>query len=128
MATKISNFSVTSTGSKSITGVPFPVAEIEFWLAQKPGTTENFAHISNGFADGTTQMAHCVFQDTTGGKTQSYTDRCVNHKSRIGGVIGDAISATYTSSDDNGGGDYGFTINVTALNDGTQKIYYKARG
>lgn len=128
MATKIGNFSVISTGSKSVVGIPFLPTEIDFWMAQKSGTTENFTHLAYGTADGTNQMAHCAFQDTSSGKTQSYTDRCINHKSRVGGVVSDVLTATFTSFDDNGGGNYGFTINVTTLADSPQKVYFKARG
>lgn len=127
MATKISNFTVNATGSTSISGLTFMPNHIDFFVVQKSGTTENFAHYSTGAANGTTQMAHSVFQDTTSGKTQSYFDRCINHKNRLGGVIQDAITATFTSFDDNGGGVYGFTINVTVLNDSPQKVYYIAR-
>jgi len=127
MATKISNFSVLSTGDKAITGLTFMPNHVDFYMAQKSGVTENFAHLSTGSANGVAQMAHSVFQDTTAGKTQSYFDRCINHKSRVSGAITDVLTAAFVSFDDNGSGVYGFTINVSVLADLPQKIYYIAR-
>lgn len=121
MATKISNFSVTSTGNKSIAGIPFLAQRVRFYVAQKSGVSEAFAHISIGDADGATQMAHSI-----GDSTQSFFDRCVHHRSKVGGVWQDVLIATFTSFDDNGGGDYGFTINVSTLANGPQKIYFVA--
>ncbi len=121
MATKISNFSITSTGSKSATGVPFLPQRIRFYVAQKSGTSEAFAHLSLGDADGTNQMAHCIADST-----QSFFDRCIHHRSKVAGVWTDVLTATFTSFDDNGGGDYGFTINVSTLANGPQKVYFVA--
>lgn len=129
MSTKIGNFTVTSTGNKSITGLTFMPNHIDFYMAQKPSTTENFARYASGSANGNNQMAHSIFQDGTGGKTQSYTDRCINHKNRISGSIVDVLTASFVSFDNNGGGVYGFTINVSALDatEASGKIYYVAR-
>lgn len=127
MATRIGNFTVVSTGTKAITNLTFMPTHIDFYLAQKPSTSEAFTHYSTGSANGMTQMAHSVFQDSSGGRTQSYFDRCINHKSRIGGVIQDAITGTFTSFDDNGSGVFGFTIEITSLADSPQKIYFVAR-
>lgn len=121
MATKIGNFSVTSTGSKSVTGIPFLAQRIRFYAAQKSGTSEAFAHLSIGDADGNNQMAHSIADST-----QSFFDRCVHHRSKVSGTWQDVLVATFTSVDDNGGGDYGFTINVSTLANGPQKIYYVA--
>lgn len=125
MEPKISNFSVGSTGNKSVTGLLFLPKSIDFWIAQKTGVTENFVHYSAGSCTSTKQMAHSIFWDSSGGKTCSYFDRCVNHLTRESGVITEKIKATWVSFDDNGGGDFGFTLNFTAA-DANFKIYFKA--
>lgn len=121
MATKISNFSVTSTGNKSITGIPFLAQRIRFYVAQKPSTAEAFAHFSLGDADGTNQMAHSIADST-----QSFFDRCIHHRSKVGGVWQDVLTGSLTSIDDNGGGDYGFTVNISTLANGPQRVYFVA--
>lgn len=126
MATKISNFTVGSTGNKSITGLTFLPTELDFWIAQKTGTTESFAHLSVGATNGTSQTAHSMLQDTTGGKTESYFDRCVYHLNRVSGTVSGVLSASFVSFDNNGGGDYGFTLNFTAADSG-YKVYFRAR-
>lgn len=126
MATKISNFSKGSTGNASVTGLTFLPNYIEFWIGQKTNTSETFTHYSTGCANGTSQMAHSIFQDITGGKTESFFNRCINHKNRVSGTITDIITATFVSFDDNGSGDYGFTVNFTAV-DANYKIYFIAR-
>lgn len=126
MATKISNFSVGSTGNKSVTGLTFLPNHIEFVIAQKISTTENFSHYSVGCANGFTQMAHSIFQDGSGGRTESYFNRCLNHINRVGGNLTDIIVATFVSFDNKGGGDYGFTLNFTAA-DPNYRIYFIAK-
>lgn len=121
MATKIGNFSVTSTGNKSITGIPFLAQRIRFYVSQKSGTSETFQHLSIGDADGTNQMAHSIAD-----VTQSFFDRVIHHRSKVSGTWQDVLIATHSSMDDNGGGDYGFTINVSMLANYPQKIYYVA--
>lgn len=126
MATKISNFSVGSTGNKTVTGILFMPSSLEFVIAQKTSVNETFAHYSSGSSNGTSQMAHSIFQDASGGKTESYFNRCLNHINRVSGTLTDVVVATFVSFDNNGGGDYGFTLNFTVA-DPNYKIYFIAR-
>lgn len=126
MATKISNFSQGATGNASIAGVPFLPTSVEFYVAQKTSTTENFAHYSSGVCNGLTQMAHSIYWDSTGGSTKSFFDRSVHHMNRVAGTLTDIIRAEWVSFDTNGGGDFGFTLHFTAA-DANYKIYFIAR-
>ncbi len=128
MAVYTSTFTIGSTGSKPISGVPFLPDEVEFYISQKFGTPEDdVAHLSIGYADGTTQHAHSILADSTGNHTRVSKTKCLTHYIRSGGALTKTLEAGFTSFDDNGGGDYGFTINATVANANYQ-IHYRARG
>lgn len=124
MEPKISNFTPIGTGNKSVSGIPFLPKRVSFYMAQGPSSPDTVAHYSHGEMTSTKQMAHSIYADTTGGKTVSSFAKCVSHLKRVSGTITETTTATFVSFDNNGGGDYGFTLNFSA-NDGT-KIYFVA--
>lgn len=124
MEPKISNFTPVSPGNVTISGIPFMPRIIHFYVAQRP-TTDNVSHYSYGCMTSSKQMTHSTFFDSTPpGKTVSSFSKCVSHLNRVSGVITETVSATRVSFNDNGGGDYGFTLNFSAA-DGT-RVYFVA--
>lgn len=114
-------FSESSTGNKSVTGVGFQPSYLRFHLSSKSGASETtVAHYSTGFTDGTRQKAHSILADTTANDSKAYTNRCINHYARVGGVLTEVIVATFVSFDADG-----FTLNFTAV-DSTYDIHVEA--
>lgn len=114
MAYQIGSFSQGSTGNVSIGGFTFLPAYLRFTISSRSGTNETYVLFSEGFTDGSLNKAHSIFQDSTGARSRYYNDRCINHLVRVTGSITEKIKATWVSFDNNGGGDFGFTLNFTA--------------
>lgn len=114
----------TSTGSQAVTGLSFLPKAIMFYLVKK--TTDGTAtheNIGIGVATSSSERgALGVFSDDAVGTSDTlrYTanGKCILLYSA---TVVYALIADFTSFDDNGGGDYGFTINVTTT-DGTGYI------
>lgn len=119
-------FSQGSTGNTSITGLTFLPIGVRFTISGRYNTNETINTFSVGFTDGTNQSAHSTFRDSTGAKTKAYTNRCINHFKRNTN-IDEQIVATYVSFDNNGSGDYGFTLNFSAA-DSNYQIHFEAIG
>lgn len=114
MSFKIGSFTQGTTGNASIGGFTFLPSYLRFTLSSRSGTNETYVLFSTGFTDGSLNKAHSIFHDGTGDRSRYYTDRCINHLVRSGGNITEKIVATWVSFDNNGGGDFGFTLNFTA--------------
>lgn len=114
MGYQITSFSRGTTGNASVTGLTFLPAYLRFTISSRSGTNETTVMLSTGFTDGNLNKSHSIFQDTTGARSRYYTDRCVSHLTRVSGSITEKIAASFVSFDNNGGGDYGFTLNFTA--------------
>ena len=125
MSYAIGSFSHGTTGDASIAGLDFMPSGIRFTVGGRYGTTETVVCLSDGFTDGNNQVANSIYQDSTGSRTKSYTNRCINHFKRVSGIITERIVATFVSFDNNGGGDYGFTVNFTVA-DSNYPIYFEA--
>lgn len=123
--TETGTFSVGSTGNTSVTGLTVLPNFLEFTISGRFGTTETIVQYSTGFTDGVNDLAHSIFQDSTGSRTKAYSNRCINHFQRVTGTITEKLVATWVSFDNNGGGDFGFTLNFTAA-DSNYQIYFKA--
>lgn len=130
MAVYTSTFTIGSAGNKSVSGIPFLPTELEFYISQKFNTPEDdVAHLSIGYADGTTQHAHSILADSTGNHTRVSKTKCLTHYIRVAGALTKTLEASFVSFDDNGGGDYGFTVNATAgATNSNYQIHFKARG
>lgn len=124
MSYQVGSFTQGSTGNTSITGLTFLPAGVHFTISSRFNTDETINTFSVGFTDGTRQKAHSTFRDGTGAKTRAYTDRCINHFKRNTNIDNDIV-ATIVSFDNNGGGDFGFTLNFTAA-DSNYQIHFEA--
>jgi len=116
MSFAVGSFSQGTTGNVSVGGLTFLPSYLRFTISSRSGTNETTVMLSTGFTDGTLNKAHSIFQDTTGARTRYFNDRCVSHLARVSGSITEIIKASWVSFDNNGGGDYGFTLNFTAAN------------
>lgn len=119
------SFTRGSTGNASVAGLTFLPSYLRFTICSRTGTNETLVMYSDGFTNGSSQKAFSVFQDSTGARSRTFTDRCLNHLNRVTGSITEIIKATFVSFDDNGGGDYGFTLNFTAA-DSNYTIHFEA--
>ena len=113
---KIGSFSNGSTGNISVTGCTSLPTYLRFTVCGRNATNETTVLYSQGFTDGNLNKAFSIFQDTTGARSRYFNDRCVSHLIRSGANITEIIKASWVSFDDNGGGDFGFTLNFTAAN------------
>lgn len=118
MAFKLTSFSngMSSGGGTNVSvgSIPFLPAYLRFTISSRTSTNETFVTETVGFTDGNLNKAHSIFHDGTGDRSRYYTDRCLNHLIRSGGNITEIIKATFVSFDNNGGGDFGFTLSFTA--------------
>lgn len=114
MSYQVTSFSRGTTGNCSVAGLTFLPAYLRFTISSRSGTNESYVLFSTGFTDGNLNKAHSIFQDTTGARSRYYTDRCISHLVRVTGSITEKIAASFVSFDNNGGGDYGFTVNFSA--------------
>lgn len=114
MAHHIGSFSHGSNNNAAITGIPFLPTLVEFHIGGRSGTNETRIQRSDGNMDGANQTCISIFHDSSGSRTRTYTNRCINHFERVSGTITEKIVATFVSFDNNGGGVYGFTVNFTA--------------
>ena len=128
MAHFIGSFTTNGTiGNRQIAGFPFLPTHLKFTVGQKNSTTENFVHSSEGSWDGTTSFCNSMFHDTTGGKVLTPSGVVIDHMNRVSGAITEVIKATPVSVDDNGGGDYGCTLNFSATVSG-YRVWVEAEG
>lgn len=116
MSFKIGSFSNGTTGNVSVGGFTFLPTYLRFTVSSRSATNETFVLYSQGFTDGTLNKSHSIFHDGTGDRTRYYNDRCVSHLLRVTGTLTEIINASFVSFDNNGGGDFGFTLNFTAAN------------
>lgn len=123
----LGSFAKGSTGNASVTGLSFLPSKVTFYIGARAGTTETDNRWSMGAMDGNAQFAISTFRDATGARTKNYTDRCINHFQRDSGTIVEKLVATFVSFDNNGGGDYGFTVNFSAANS-SYSIFFEASG
>jgi hypothetical protein len=125
MAYAIGSFSEGSTVNHSVTGLSFLPTGVRFQIGGRSGTNETRVQHSVGNMDGANQTCVSIFQDSTGSKTKTYTNRCINHFERVSGTITEKIIATFVSFNNDGGGVYGFTVNFTAA-DSNYPILFEA--
>lgn len=121
MAVKRGSFTISGTGNTSVIGLSFLPTNVDFFLSGKFGTNDSDVSFSVGGFTASNQSA----DGSINGRSRSYTDRCIHHYKKVSGTINDAVVATKVSFDDNGGGDYGFTINASAF-DSNYQVKYKA--
>lgn len=101
-----------STGNQQLSGLTALPQFLILTYSQK-NATDNVAHFSQGFTDGTVQRVDSTFADTTGAKTVKSTAKVLSHYERVAGTITEVIAASFVSFDNLGGGSYGFTLNFT---------------
>lgn len=123
----IGSFAKGSPGNASVTGLSFLPSMVKFYIGARAGTTEVDNRFSIGSMDGNNQVAISTFRDATGARTKTYTNRCINHFQRDSGNIVEKLVATFVSFDNNGGGDFGFTVNFSAANS-SYSILFEAFG
>lgn len=121
MAVKKGSFTIGSTGNASVVGLAFLPTNVDFYLSGKFGTNDADMSFSVGGFTANNQSADGLVN----GRSRSYTDRCIHHYKKVAGAVTDAVVATKVSFDDNGGGDYGFTVNASVFDTNFQ-VKYKA--
>lgn len=113
---KIGSFSNGATGNVPVGGCTSLPTYLRFTVCGRSGTNETVTMYSSGFTDGNLNKAFSIYQDSTGSRSRYFNDRCVSHLNRVTGTITEIINASWVSFDNNGGGDFGFTLNFTAAN------------
>lgn len=126
MSVKAGSFSVGVTGNSSVVGLTFLPTEITFRLGPVTGVTDtSLIGKCDGWTTATNQSYDSVYRDGTGPEQMAGIDKCIRLRRRVSGVMQDRVAASFVSFDNNGSGDYGFTLNFTAADAGRQ-IRYKA--
>lgn len=125
MAVKRGSFTIGSTGNVQVVGLTFLPTNVDFFMSGRFGTDETREQYSNGGMTSANQNVDALFDDSTGKRSRSFTDRCINLYERVSGNITGKVVATYVSFDSNGGGDFGFTINASAA-DSNYQVKFKA--
>lgn len=128
MSVKAGSFSPGATGDVVITGLTFLPTELVIRMGNAT-SADDTSVISrcDGWCTGANQSYDSFFHDSTGVKQGRGTDKTVRYMRRVSGTITDIVVGTFVSFDDNGGGNYGFTLNFTAVNANYQ-VRYIARG
>lgn len=112
MGYKIGIVTLGSSGSKTINlGTPSTPFAASFIVQNKAGTAESIKHVSIGSADGAGQRVTSYFKDTGAPSTFDTTTKCVSHYEKVGGVVTEILSATFTAFTATG-----LTVNVTIPN------------
>ena len=117
--------------SQEITGIPFLPKALIIWATTNPTLDTNLAghQMAMGFTDGTAEQP--VFGASETALLPSDTDRrnldtkLLTFLNFAQGIIAEC---DFTSFDDNGGGDFGFTIDWTTNNVIAYQIHYLALG
>lgn len=109
MSRLVGGATITGSGNVAFTGVGFQPNYIRITLSQKG--TDSQGHISVGCSDGTNQLVHSTYSDTTGSKTVRSTSKIVSHYERVSGTITEVINASFVSFDADG-----FTLNIATGN------------
>lgn len=127
MSVKAGSFTPNATGNLSVDGLTFMPTEVQFSLGAETGSgvTSYISHM-RGWTTANNQSYDYIFEDGTGKSCRAGTDKCIRHVKRLSGSITDAVAATFVDFHDNGGGNYGFTLNFTAF-DSNYQVRYIAR-
>jgi len=109
MSYSANTVSFSTTGNKNF-AVGSSVQGYRITLCGVPGSNEAYEHRSVGVCTSTVQSCHATIQDQSNtGRSNSFTDRVINHYYLSSGVITDGVVGTHVSF--NAG--TGFTINLT---------------
>lgn len=112
MGYKLAVSTLSSSGSNTLNmGTPSIPTSATLIVQNKTGTAETVKHISIGTADGSGQRVTSYFKDGTTPTTFDSTSKCIAHYERVGGVITEILSATFTTFTSSG-----LTLNVTTPN------------
>lgn len=125
MSVKAGSFSVGSTGNHSVTGLTFLPTNVTFSVGARNGTTETVVQLCRGWTTASNQSFDSIYGDSTGFQSIGGTTKCITHYARVSGTLTLKVEANYVSFDTNGGGDFGFTLNFTAV-DSNYTIKYIA--
>jgi len=123
VSVKAGSFTPNATGNLSIDGLTFLPTEIQFSLGAATGVTATtYITYSRGWTTASNQSYDTFYSDSTGMQCKGGTDKCIRLYKRSTTIV-DAVAATFVDFHDNGGGDYGFTINLSAYDTNFQVRY-----
>lgn len=124
MTVKAGSFTPNATGNVSVNNLTFLPDELELSLGAATGAgTSSYIAYCRGWTTGSNQSYDSLFEDSTGKWNQAGTDKCIRLPKRVSGSITDAVAATFVDFHDNGGGNYGFTLNFSAVDTNFQVRY-----
>lgn len=104
---------LSGSGNQSYTGLTALPTFLELTVSQEGVGTDAITSFTTGWADGTNQRTDTTYGDTSGGMTAKFTNQILTVYRRVSGTITKVFEASLVSFDNNGGGDYGFTLNQT---------------
>lgn len=111
---------LSGTGNQAYAGLTAMPQFLEIILSQEGGAADSVTRYAIGGTDGTLERCDSIYADTTGGDTEKFTNRTIVGKSRVSGNIVKTLEASIVSFDNNGGGDYGFTLDQQTCTQGFQ--------
>lgn len=101
---------LSGTGTQQYTGLPFLPKLIMVEYSAK-GSSQNLQHHSSGSCDDSMSQVHIAdYDDGTNRRCWPPTTGFIKHYDRVSGAYVAVVDAEVVSFDNNGGGDYGFTL------------------
>lgn len=120
MAHEIGSFATGSTGNKTVLlSGAFTPTYIEFHVGPRSATNETDIRWSNGWADGTNNVALSTFQTTSDGTRES-TSKCIRHYIDVAGTATLKVQGSWVSF-----GSGQFVVNMDTV-DVNYNIYFIA--
>jgi len=123
VSVKVGSFTPSATGNVSVSGLSFLPTNVIFSAGPRFNTTETVIKYCRGWMTANNQSYDSLYQDSTGSRSKGGTDKSIVVWDRVSGTITDKVVGTFVSFDNNGGGDFGFTMNFTAADSNYQVRY-----
>lgn len=123
MAVKAGSFTPNATGNLTVDNLTFLPTRLFFRVGAPTSSTDTTTTMRcDGWCTASNQSYDTIFEDASGRWSKAGTDKCIYTVKRSGTVV-DGTVATWVDFHNNGGGNYGFTINLTSFDSGRQIRY-----